>query len=204
MFMNESDYLKAKCGGFCSWVHRAPMQHQSHQKLIYKEGWKGGRVEGWLAIKRNTVATCYRSDINIYIYIYVYIYTHIYTSIYNIHMCMHVKSIEQHDSPFGTLGLPPEPSAPHHQGKHQAQHQPLLGKGIVIKSNSNQRYATTPILAQMLRKVGEVSNVPMQDRHWCLLGIVAFLLLLVMVECTSVSSLILMWDLKKCMERFCP
>jgi len=52
---------------------------------------------------------------------------------------------------------------PNYMSKHQAQHQPLLGKGIVIKSNSNQRYATTPILAQMLRKVGEVSKVPMQE-----------------------------------------
>lgn len=128
---------------------------------------------------------------------------YIYICIYYVHMCMHIESIEPHDSPFGTLGLPPEPSAPHHQGKHQAQHQPLLGKGIVIKSNSNQRYATTPILAQMLRKVGEVSKVPMQDRHWCLLGIVAFCSYCDgWVECTSVSSLILMWDLKKCMNIF--
>lgn len=48
-------------------------------------------------------------------------------------------------------------------GKHQAQHQPLLGKGIVIKSNSNQRYATTPLLAQMIRRVGELNQVPLQD-----------------------------------------
>ncbi|CAL1167067.1 unnamed protein product, partial [Cladocopium goreaui] len=52
---------------------------------------------------------------------------------------------------------------PNYMSKHQAQHQPILGKGIVIKSNSNQRYATTPILAQMLRKVGEVSKVPLQE-----------------------------------------
>lgn len=52
---------------------------------------------------------------------------------------------------------------PNYMSKHQAQHQPLLGKGIVIKSNSNQRYATTPLLAQMIRRVGELNQVPLQE-----------------------------------------
>ncbi|CAJ1394556.1 unnamed protein product [Effrenium voratum] len=52
---------------------------------------------------------------------------------------------------------------PNYVGKHQAQHQPILGKGIVIKTNSNQRYATTPLLAQMVRRLGQLSEVPMQE-----------------------------------------
>eukprot|EP00931_Biecheleriopsis_adriatica_P068955 TRINITY_DN42842_c0_g1_i1.p1 TRINITY_DN42842_c0_g1~~TRINITY_DN42842_c0_g1_i1.p1 ORF type:complete len:567 (+),score=119.15 TRINITY_DN42842_c0_g1_i1:66-1703(+) len=52
---------------------------------------------------------------------------------------------------------------PNYLKKHQDQHQPLLGEGVVIKANVNQRYATTPLLAEMVRKVGKKSNVPLQE-----------------------------------------
>lgn len=52
---------------------------------------------------------------------------------------------------------------PNYMSKHQAEHQPTLGKGIVIKTNSNQRYATTPLLAQMVRQVCKASDVPVQE-----------------------------------------
>lgn len=52
---------------------------------------------------------------------------------------------------------------PNYADKHQAEHQCLLGSGIVIKTNANQRYATTPILAQMVRDIGARSAVPIQE-----------------------------------------
>eukprot|EP00930_Biecheleria_cincta_P022893 TRINITY_DN16626_c0_g2_i1.p1 TRINITY_DN16626_c0_g2~~TRINITY_DN16626_c0_g2_i1.p1 ORF type:complete len:565 (-),score=101.81 TRINITY_DN16626_c0_g2_i1:103-1797(-) len=52
---------------------------------------------------------------------------------------------------------------PNYMSKHQAEHQPILGKGIVIKTNSNQRYATTPLLAQMVRQVCKASDAPAQE-----------------------------------------
>lgn len=52
---------------------------------------------------------------------------------------------------------------PNYMDKHQAEHQPLLGSGIVIKTNVNQRYATTPMLAQMVRELGRRAGVPLQE-----------------------------------------
>mmetsp|Transcript_10840 Transcript_10840/g.27078 ORF Transcript_10840/g.27078 Transcript_10840/m.27078 type:complete len:584 (+) Transcript_10840:101-1852(+) len=52
---------------------------------------------------------------------------------------------------------------PNYAEKHQTEHQPLLGSGVVIKTNANQRYATTPILAQMVRNLGKRSEVPIQE-----------------------------------------
>jgi len=52
---------------------------------------------------------------------------------------------------------------PNYAEKHQAEHAPVLGKGIVIKTNANQRYATTPLLAQMIREVCKRDEVPVQD-----------------------------------------
>lgn len=52
---------------------------------------------------------------------------------------------------------------PNYADKHQAEHQPLLGDGVVIKSNANQRYATTPALAQMVRELGRIASIPVQE-----------------------------------------
>jgi len=52
---------------------------------------------------------------------------------------------------------------PNYSDKHQAEHSPTLGQGVVIKTNSNQRYATTPMLAQMVREVGKRADVPIQE-----------------------------------------
>merc|ERR1719392_369951 len=52
---------------------------------------------------------------------------------------------------------------PNYAAKHQGEHRPDLGKGIVIKTNANQRYATTPMTAALLREVGRRSEVPIQD-----------------------------------------
>lgn len=52
---------------------------------------------------------------------------------------------------------------PNYADKHQAEHQPLLGDGVVIKTNANQRYATTPTLAAMVRELGRRAEVPIQE-----------------------------------------
>lgn len=52
---------------------------------------------------------------------------------------------------------------PNYAAKHQSEHRPDFGKGIVIKTNANQRYATTPLTASLLREVCKLGNVPVQD-----------------------------------------
>jgi len=52
---------------------------------------------------------------------------------------------------------------PNFAAKHQSEHRPELHKGIVIKSNANQRYATTPLTAALLREVCAREKVPLQD-----------------------------------------
>ncbi|CAL1536040.1 unnamed protein product [Lymnaea stagnalis] len=52
---------------------------------------------------------------------------------------------------------------PNYAEKHESNHQPELHKGIVIKFNSNQRYATTGITATILRQIAKKVSVPLQD-----------------------------------------
>lgn len=52
---------------------------------------------------------------------------------------------------------------PNYAAKHQSEHRPEFHKGIVIKTNANQRYATTPLTAALLREVCARVNVPLQD-----------------------------------------
>jgi aspartyl aminopeptidase len=52
---------------------------------------------------------------------------------------------------------------PNYSEKHDEQHRPAFHKGIVIKFNANQRYATTAITSTMLRAVAERAKVPLQD-----------------------------------------
>ncbi|CAJ1394676.1 unnamed protein product, partial [Effrenium voratum] len=52
---------------------------------------------------------------------------------------------------------------PNYAAKHQAEHRPFFHKGIVIKTNANQRYATTPLTAALFREVCKRSDVPVQD-----------------------------------------
>ncbi|XP_078604231.1 aspartyl aminopeptidase-like [Branchiostoma floridae x Branchiostoma japonicum] len=52
---------------------------------------------------------------------------------------------------------------PSYSEKHEDNHRPMLHKGIVIKFNANQRYATTAVSTSILREVGTRANVPLQD-----------------------------------------
>ena len=52
---------------------------------------------------------------------------------------------------------------PNHSGLHEENHRPAMHGGLVIKTNSNQRYATEASTAFYVRRVGERSGVPLQD-----------------------------------------
>lgn len=47
--------------------------------------------------------------------------------------------------------------------KHEENHRPLINAGIAIKSNANQRYATTSQTVFPLRRVAAEANVPLQE-----------------------------------------
>ena len=52
---------------------------------------------------------------------------------------------------------------PNYSDKHQPQHAPRIHEGIVLKTNSNQRYATDTVSSTLLRVIAERSGVPLQD-----------------------------------------
>jgi len=52
---------------------------------------------------------------------------------------------------------------PNYMAKHQAEHRPSFHRGMVIKTNANQRYATTPLTAAVFREVCKRASVPVQD-----------------------------------------
>lgn len=52
---------------------------------------------------------------------------------------------------------------PNYPEKHESNHQPGLHKGVVIKINSNQRYASTAITNTILRELASQAQVPLQD-----------------------------------------
>jgi aspartyl aminopeptidase len=49
--------------------------------------------------------------------------------------------------------------------KHESNHQPQLHRGVVLKYNANQRYATTAITASVIREVAAKCKVPIQVRR---------------------------------------
>jgi len=52
---------------------------------------------------------------------------------------------------------------PNYSEKHEEQHRPALHKGVVVKANANQRYATTSVTRSILREIARVANCPLQD-----------------------------------------
>ncbi|KAK7411037.1 hypothetical protein VNO78_02381 [Psophocarpus tetragonolobus] len=52
---------------------------------------------------------------------------------------------------------------PNYMDKHEANHQPKLHGGLVIKNNANQRYATNVITSFIFREIASKHNLPVQD-----------------------------------------
>jgi len=52
---------------------------------------------------------------------------------------------------------------PNYPEKHQSAHAPQTHKGVVIKTNANQRYATDVYGAAVIRKLAEIAGIPTQE-----------------------------------------
>jgi aspartyl aminopeptidase len=51
---------------------------------------------------------------------------------------------------------------PNFMDKHEEHHRPEMQKGLVIKHNANQRYATSGVTAFLFKEVGKIHNLPTQ------------------------------------------
>lgn len=47
--------------------------------------------------------------------------------------------------------------------KHEENHRPVMNKGVVIKQNANQRYATTSFSTLVLREAAKDKGIPLQE-----------------------------------------
>lgn len=52
---------------------------------------------------------------------------------------------------------------PNYSGKHDRSHAPTMNNGLVVKSNSNQRYATSGLSGFIVREIGRKAGVNMQE-----------------------------------------
>jgi aspartyl aminopeptidase len=53
---------------------------------------------------------------------------------------------------------------PNYADKHEARHQPSLGSGLIIKTNANQRYATTGLTGFLIREIARrAGGLPIEE-----------------------------------------
>ncbi|KAK4480416.1 hypothetical protein RD792_013489 [Penstemon davidsonii] len=52
---------------------------------------------------------------------------------------------------------------PNFVDKHEENHRPVLQKGLVIKHNANQRYATSGVTSFLFNEVAKIHNLPTQE-----------------------------------------
>ncbi|XP_071721720.1 probable aspartyl aminopeptidase [Rutidosis leptorrhynchoides] len=52
---------------------------------------------------------------------------------------------------------------PNFTDKHEEHHRPEMHKGLVIKHNANQRYATSGVTAFLFKEVAKLHNLPIQE-----------------------------------------
>jgi len=52
---------------------------------------------------------------------------------------------------------------PNYMDRHEENHQPKLHRGLVVKSNANQRYATSAVTAFLFREIARRRGIPMQE-----------------------------------------
>ncbi|ONK77587.1 uncharacterized protein A4U43_C02F8180 [Asparagus officinalis] len=52
---------------------------------------------------------------------------------------------------------------PNFSDKHEEHHRPELQKGLVIKHNANQRYATSSVTAFLFKEVADICKLPVQE-----------------------------------------
>ncbi|KAL6616783.1 hypothetical protein ACP70R_039053 [Stipagrostis hirtigluma subsp. patula] len=52
---------------------------------------------------------------------------------------------------------------PNYPDKHEEYHRPELQKGLVIKHNANQRYATSAVTAFLFKEIARIHNLPIQE-----------------------------------------
>ncbi|KAF5729415.1 aspartyl aminopeptidase [Tripterygium wilfordii] len=52
---------------------------------------------------------------------------------------------------------------PNFMDKHEEHHRPEMQKGLVIKYNANQRYATSDVTAFLFKEVGRIHDLPTQE-----------------------------------------
>ncbi|GMP22286.1 hypothetical protein CsSME_00000370 [Camellia sinensis var. sinensis] len=52
---------------------------------------------------------------------------------------------------------------PNFTDKHEEHHRPELQKGLVIKYNANQRYATSGVTAFLFKEIAKIHNLPTQE-----------------------------------------
>ncbi|XP_047323611.1 probable aspartyl aminopeptidase [Impatiens glandulifera] len=52
---------------------------------------------------------------------------------------------------------------PNFAEKHEDHHRPQLQKGLVIKHNANQRYATSGVTSFLFKEIAKIHNLPLQE-----------------------------------------